>query len=134
MQYSSFSNIKNQAGWTFWSIFFVLSVILFFAYVGMQLVPVYTTNSGVINAMERSLDNQDLAKMTRRTVIRKVDSQLFLDENHLLLNYKTDLKVRRSRREFIVETHYKREIPLFFNLSLVASFDNIVKRPLDSGY
>jgi hypothetical protein len=125
-----FQNIRYQQGWTFWSLLFVMSVILFFAYVGMQLVPIYSTNGNITNAMSLSLDDQDLTKLNRATVIRKINAQLYLDGTHQILNYKTDLKVRRSRKEFILETHYRREIPLFYNLSIIASFDNVESRPL----
>jgi len=107
-----------------------MSVILFFAYVGMQLVPVFAANENVRNAMVRSLDDADLSKVNRAYIIRKMDAQLYLDGSHKLLNYKTDLKVRRSRKQFVVETHYQREIPLFFNLYLVAKFDNVEEREL----
>jgi len=109
---------------------FVMLVILFSSYVGMQLVPVYNANQNVTNAMVRALEGQDLTRLNRATVIRKMNAQLYLDGSHKLLNYKQDLKVRRSRKEFILETHYRREIPLFYNLSIVATFDNVERRPL----
>ena len=130
VQVSSFNNIQRQGGWTFWSLMFVMLVILFCSYVGMQLVPVYNANQNVTNAMVRALEGQDLTRLNRATVIRKMNAQLYLDGSHKLLNYKQDLKVRRSRKEFILETHYRREIPLFYNLSIVATFDNVERRPL----
>ncbi len=130
---SRFSNIKHQDGWTFWSLMFVMSVILFFAYVGMQLVPIYAANENVKNAMMRSIEDEKLSKLNRAVIIRKMNAQLYLDGSHKLLNYKTDLKVKRSRKLFIIETHYRREIPLFFNLSLMATFDNIEERSLREG-
>lgn len=127
-------NIYRQGGWTFWSLLFVLLVILFFAYIGMQLVPVYAANQNVKNAMQISLKETDLRRVTRAQIIRKMDAQLYLDGSHKMLNYKTDLKVRRSQKQFIVETNYRREIPLFWNLSLVASFNNVEERSLtDTG-
>lgn len=127
---NNFKSFSKQSGWTFWSLLFVMGVILFFAYIGMRLVPVYATNENVKNAMRISLQNTDLRRATRAEIIRKMQQQLYLDGSHKLLNYKTQLKVRRSQRQFIVETHYTSEIPLFFNLSLVASFDNIEERDL----
>ena len=126
----NFKNTRRQAGWTFWSMLFVMGVILFFTYIGMQLVPVYIANSNVVNAMRRSMEEVDLTKVTRAQIIRKINAQLYLDCSHELLNYKTDLKVRRSRKSVTVETHYRREIPLFYNLSLVASFDNVEEKSL----
>lgn len=120
----------RQGGWTFWSLLFVMAVILFFSYVGMQLVPVYAVNENVKNAMRISIQNSDLRRVTRNELIRKMNAQLYLDGSHQLLNYKTDLKVKRSQSKFIMETNYRREIPLFLNLSLVASFSNVEERDL----
>ena len=130
---SNFKIIKQQDGWTFWSLMFVMSVIMFFTYIGMQLVPIFAANENVKNAMTRSLDGEKLLKLNRVTIIRKMQAQLYLDGSHKLLNYKTDLKVKRSRKLFIIETHYRREIPLFFNLSLMARFDNVEERNLRDG-
>lgn len=127
-----FVNIHNQRGWTFWSLLFVMLVVGFFSYVGMQLVPIYATNGNVVNAMRQSLEGVDLNRVNRATIIRKMNAQLYLDGSHQLLDYKKDLKVARSRRLFTVETTYRREIPLFYNLSLVASFHNVEERNLTS--
>ena len=123
-------NIKRQGSWTFWSLLFVLLVVLFFAYVGMQLVPIFSENENVKNAMQLAIDNVDPQKGTRQQVIRKLQDQLYLDGSHYLLDYKTDLKVSRSRKQFIIETHYRREIPLFFNVGVFANFDNVVEKNL----
>ncbi len=124
------SSFKRQAGWTFWSLLFTLSVLVFFAYVVIQLVPVYSANENIKNAMNQSVDDEDLLKVNRTTIVRNLDAQLYLDGSHKLLDYKTDLVVRRSRQVFAVETHYQREIPMFFNISLLLKFDNVVEREL----
>ncbi len=124
------TKIKSQSGWTFWSMLFVLGVLLFFSYVGFQLVPVYAANENVMNAMERSLDDADLRTINRSAIVRKMDAQLYLDGSHQLINYRNDLKVKRSRKVLILEAKYQREIPLFFNLSILAKFDNKIEREL----
>lgn len=129
-QLVNIKHINRQKGWTFWSLLFVMCVILFFAYVGMQLVPVYSANENVRNAMVRSIDDTDLRKVNRAYIIRKLDAQLYLDGSHELLDYKTDLKVKRSRKKLIVQTAYNREIPLFFNIFILVKFDNLEEREL----
>jgi len=124
-------NIKRQQGWTFWSLLFVLSLVLFFGYVGMQLVPVYSANDNVKNAMKRSLDDPNLVNATRSTIIRKIGAQLYLDGSHKLLNYKTDLNVRRSKKKFIIEINYEREVPLFYNLYILVKFNNVEETVLN---
>jgi len=97
----------------------------------MQLVPVYSANENVKNAMMRSLDDVDLRTITRSKVIRKIDDQLYLDGSHGLLDYKTDIKMSRNRNTFTLIADYAREIPLFFNLSVKAKFDTTIECDLD---
>jgi len=49
------SKINQQKGWTMWSLMFVLGVVGLFAYVGFQLVPVYSANSNIKNAMQLAI-------------------------------------------------------------------------------
>lgn len=124
-------NFGKQQGWTFWSLAFVLGVIVFFAFIGMQLVPVFSANENVRNAMARSLEDANLRTITRGKVLRKISDQLYLDGSHELLDYKKDIKMSRSRDSFTLIADYAREIPLFFNLSLKAKFDTTIECDLD---
>ena len=123
-------SIHQQRGWTFWSMMFVMSVVLLAAYIGMQLVPIYASNAAIVKAMEKSLEGENLRTINRSVVVRKMTDQLYLDGTHEILDFKSDMKVRRSRNQLVLETHYQREVPLFMNLSLLARFDNIVERKL----
>lgn len=98
----------------------------------MQLVPIYAENENVKNAMQLAIDDLDPNRATRQQVVRKLEAQLYLDGSHYLLDYKNELKVRRSRKQFIIEINYRQEIPLFFNLGVYADFDNKVDRDLNS--
>ena len=124
-------NFRKQQGWTMWSLAFTLGTIMFFAYVGMQLVPVYSANENVRKAMSNSVQNADLRTITRSKVIRKISDQLYLDGSHELLDYKTDIKMSRNRSTFTLIADYAREIPLFFNLSIKAKFDTTIECDLD---
>jgi len=53
-----------------------------------------------------------------------------LDGTHELLDYKKDLDVKRTQRELLVKVNYERRVELFYNLSLVATFENEVKKDL----
>ena len=127
---SAWQRPDRQQGWTFWSALFVASVVVFFAYIGMQLVPVYANNASVRNAMVQAMDESDLRRVTRSQIIRSLNQQLYLDETHRILDYKRDLKIGRSRSQFVMEINYQREIHLFHNMSLLVSFDNREERAL----
>lgn len=115
-------SIKAQAGWTFWSLAFTLSTLMFFAYVGMQLVPVYSANNNVQNAINLSVEGSDLRRVNRTEIIKRIRAQLYLDGAHEMLDFKDDLKVSRSRNRFVVEAIYERKIPLFANISVAVDF------------
>ena len=114
--------IKHQGGWTFWSLTFVLSVILFVTYIGMKLVPVYSVNNNIRNAMKQSVVGQDLRRVTRGALVAKMKSQLYLDGSHLVLDYKDELDISRGRDKLVIKVSYDRIIPLFFNVSLLLEF------------
>jgi len=118
-------NISKQTGWTFWSLAFTLAVVGFFGYVGMQLVPVYSGNQNIHNAMKKSVDGKDLRKVTRSRIIADMDKQLYLDGSHEMLNLKDKkvLIVKRVRNKLTLEAVYERKVPLFFNLSVAADFN-----------
>lgn len=118
----SLPNISRQAGWTFWSLAFTLGVLAFFAYVGMQLVPIYSTNSNIENAMERSLEEQNLKTVRRSDILLKISRQLLLDGSQRAVNLKKDLTMQRTRSLFILEVNYQRTVPLFANISVLVDF------------
>ena len=126
------SRFNAQSGWTFWSLLFVMGVMLFTAYVGMQLVPVYSSNENIKNAMENAIADKNLLRINRNSIVKGMKAQLFLDGNNKVINYATDVTVERSERQFIFTTSYEREVPLFFNLSLLVRFDNVIERDLSA--
>ncbi len=120
-------NIKRQGGWTFWSLAFTLSVLAFFGYVGMQLVPVYSLNGNIKNAMLRSVDGVNLAKVSRSEIINKMSRQLLMDSSQQALNYKNDLVIKRTRSLFTLQVSYERRIPIVANISIIAEFSPMVE-------
>ena len=126
----AFKNIDQQKGWTLWSLLFVAGVLILFTYIGFQLVPVYTSNESVKKAMQQALDNVSSSKVNRTAVIRTLDNQLNLDGILGIIDYKTDLEVKRTQRELFIRVNYQRSVDLFYNLSLVATFENEVKKDL----
>ena len=126
----AFKNIDQQKGWTLWSLLFVAGVLILFTYIGFQLVPVYTSNESVKKAMQLAMDNVSGSNVNRTAVIKTLDNQLNLDGILGIIDYKKDLEVKRTQRELFIRVNYQRSVDLFYNLSLVATFENEVKRDL----
>lgn len=124
---------RAQGGWTFWGLAFVLGVLGLFAYITMQLVPVYSANRNVQNAMQIALNNVDTRSVSRAKIIRSMQAQLHLDGNHKLIDYKKQMKVKRTKKDIVIDISYSQEVPLFYNLSLKAQFDNTAKRKVSGG-
>jgi len=125
-----FTSIGRQKGWTMWSLMFVGGVIVFFVYIGFQLVPVYSGNANVKNAMQAAIERVSPSSVSRNEVIKIMRAQLNLDGAKKSLNYKKDITVKRTKRQLIIATNYERRVELFYNLSLVATFNNEVTRDL----
>ena len=120
-------NFKSQGGWTIWSLIFVLGTIGFFAYVGMKLVPMYSENQNIVNAMERSVANADLRRVTRGSVIIAMEKQLYLDGADEIVDYKKAMTITRDTKSFKMVVDYERTVPLFANISILASFTPILE-------
>ena len=129
-QQKHISSYRRQSGWTMWSLMFTLGVITLFAYIGFQLVPFYSSNENVKSAMQLALDNVNKQQVSRSAVIKTMRNKLYLDGSHELLDFKKDLDIKRSQRELIINVEYERRVHLFFNISLVATFNNEVKAEL----
>jgi len=128
---NSFKAIGSQAGWTMWSMLFVMSVLFVAAYIVIQLVPIFSANENVKNAMRQSVEDKDLRKISRNQIIRGMQDQLYLDGSHELLDYKKDLNMARNRNKFLLEVKYEREVPLVANLVLIARFNPKVECELN---
>lgn len=122
-----FKQIKQQQGWTMWSILFVVTVVLFSAYVAMQLVPIYSTNTSVKNAMMASLDGKNISKLSRKGIIADMTKRLYIDGNHELIDYKNELSIKKEKGLVVMQINYDREVPLFGNLVLIARFNPAVE-------
>jgi hypothetical protein len=126
-------NIKHQAGWTMWSMIFTMFVVGFFAYITMQLVPVYSSNSNVKNAMKVSVRDADIRKVTRSRIVKGIKSQLYLDGGSSGINYKESLKITRDRNQLIITIDYERVVPLFADISILVNFRPSLKCSLNGG-
>lgn len=124
---------RAQGGWTFWGLAFVLGVLGLFAYIAMQLIPIYSANRNVQNAMQVALDNVDTRAVSRSKIIRSMEGQLYLDGAHNIIDYKKQLKVKRKGQNIILDVNYSQEVPLFYNLSLKAQFENTAQRKVTGG-
>ena len=120
---------QKQAGMTMWGIIFLLSMLVFFGYIIMQLVPVYSENSNVKNAMEVAFDNSgNVRTVSKSSYLKAVQRQLYLDGAHKSVDFKKDLNFKRDKKGVTASIAYERIVPLFHNINLMVDFDEAVTR------
>jgi len=126
---NSMKRIDKQEGWTMWGLIFSLMLVVFFGYIIMQLVPVYTENSNIKRAMDVALDNSGTAQsLSKSNYTRALRKQLYIDGNHNSIDYKDDIMFKRKSGVVKIDLDYERIVPLFFNISLKLDFRNTVSK------
>jgi hypothetical protein len=116
--------IRKQRGLTLIGFGIVLVLVLFFAYVGMRIVPMYLEYHAVVNAMELLQKDPGAAQLSPNSIRRRI-------LNTLWVSYATDnIKrehIKISRRDGVqVRIVYEVRKPLLANLDIVGRFDKTV--------
>ena len=118
------SSMRKQQGMTMWSLVLSLGIAVFFAYILLKLVPVYTENRSVKGAMSRAFEqDENIRSLNRNVYIKAVQRQLFLDEAHRGIKFDKLIKFNRDKNGFVATLKYAKVVPLFFNISLKVDFD-----------
>lgn len=114
---------KRQRGLTLIGFVIVLAVVGFFAYIGMQLFPVYGEYYSVVSAMKGVQSEPGVATMSPE----RIKDLLF---RRFYISYVESVKpenVRVSRKEgYTLTVKYEVRRPLIYNIDFVASFDKTV--------
>jgi hypothetical protein len=131
MNMRDLSGINRQKGNGLKGMIITLGVIVFAAYLMMNLLPVYTNHSSVMNAVNSGLDQSNLRTITRRALIQNMNQQLLMDGVYDLVDWDKALIVERTRQNVTVNLNYQRVVPLFNKISLLVSFDERFERTVD---
>lgn len=118
-------NVRKQKGLTLIGFVIVLAIVLFFAYAGMRLIPMYLEYHALVNAMEKLQDDPMSKSMPAYKIKQSIQMSLWasyasnnIKNEHIRISKKSDgVNVRVAyevRKEFIG------------NIDLVGSFDRTV--------
>jgi hypothetical protein len=117
--------IRKQNGLSIIGFLIVLSLIIFFAYIGMRITPVYLEYYAVVSAMNGVASERGSAQYTPFDLRRKTLDRLYL--SYAANNVKEEhIKVVR-RNGIQLRVAYEVRKPLIGNLDVVASFDRMVR-------
>lgn len=117
--------IRNDSGLTLIGFLIVLSVVLFFAYAGMRVVPMYLEYHALGNAMDLLVKDPNASKLTPSKIKSKI--QMSLWASYASNNIKPE-HMRISKKSGGVNVRVKYEIrkPFLGNIDIVGKFDRSV--------
>jgi hypothetical protein len=120
--------IRNDSGLTLIGFLIVLTVVLFFAYAGMRVVPMYLEYHALGNAMDSLADDPTASKLPPARIKDKIQRSLW--SSYASNNIKKE-HIRISKKSDGVNVRVKYEIrePFLGNIDIVGKFDrNVVLR------
>ena len=118
-------NIRKENGLTLIGFLIALCVVLFFAYAGMRIVPMYLEYHALGNALSK-LENDPAAKdMTPLNIKKSIENSLWA--SYASNNIKPE-HIRISKRSggVTVQVAYEIRKPFLGNIDIIGSFDKSV--------
>lgn len=117
--------IRKQKGLSIIGFLIVLAVVIFFAYCGMRIAPIYLEYYSVVSAMNGVAAERGSAQYTPFDIKRKMLDRLYV--SYATENVKEE-HIRIIRRNGIqLRVTYEVRKPLMGNLDVLASFDRMVR-------
>ena len=118
-------NIRKNNGLTLLGFLIVLAVVMFFAYAGMRLVPMYLEYNALLGAM-KTLQNDPAAKSLSPVQIKqKIEASLWV--SYSSDNIKREhMRVSKKSEGVTVRVAYEVRKPFLGNVDLIAKFEHSV--------
>ncbi len=120
--------MRKQTGITVMGFVFVLVVFSFAGFIGLKLLPVYMESFQIDKAITAVIESDGVEKQTKMDIVISVVKRMDIDGVTLFNDqtYKEFMKVKRDDGRVSLEVAYKKEVPLFANITLVADFQKYV--------
>jgi len=112
---------KNQRGVTGLGWLIILSLIAFFAFLGLKLFPIYMENFNIKSALTSLKNEQNISRASPRKIRNLLMRKL--DINDVKSVKSRDIKINKRNGILYVNIEYSVQQPLTGPLSLVAEFD-----------
>lgn len=115
-------NVRKEKGLTLLGFLIVLGVVLFFAYAGMRIVPMYLEYHALGNALAKLEDDPSAKNMPPQKIKQSIQTSLWA--SYASNNIKNE-HIHISKKSGGVNVRVKYEIrePFIGNISIVGSFD-----------
>jgi hypothetical protein len=118
---------KRASGITLIGFLVTMSVLGFFAYLGMRVIPMYIEYMGVVKAMEQVRSEPNSANMSppevRRSLMFKLDTQ-YVNADAMPAEA---IQVQRTKGGAqTLRVRYERRVPFIHNLEILGTFDKTI--------
>lgn len=114
--------IRKEKGLTLLGFLIVLGVVLFFAYAGMRIVPMYLEYHALGNALSKLEDDPAAKKMTPQKIKQSIQTSLWA--SYASNNIKNEhIHISKKSGGVNVRVAYEIREPFIGNISIVGSFD-----------
>ncbi len=117
-------NIKNQAGWTMWSLMFTLFVIGFVAWGMLKIVPLYIDNNTINSVLKPLSQDRSLADASYDEIVVLIRKRL--DINSIRSVKPEDIKFIEDDRFLQIRIDYEKRIKMVSNIDVILTFKNHV--------
>ena len=117
--------VRKQGGLTLIGFFIVLAISIFFAYLGMRIVPIYMEYWSVVNAMDGVAKERGSANYTPDLIRTKVMDRLYISYSSNNVERKHMKITRRAGVQLRIA--YEVRKPVLGNLDVIAKFDRTVR-------
>ena len=116
--------IRKQNGLTLIGFAMVLSLVVFFAYIGMKIGPMYLEYQAVVSALDTLKADPEAAKLSPWAIRERVMNSLYVSYSTETITH-NHIKITRSRG-VKVRVAYEVRKPLLGNLDVVGKCDTAV--------
>ena len=118
-------NIRKENGLTLIGFLIVLCVVLFFAYAGMRVVPMYLEYHALRNALTKLEDDPASKSLTPQKIKQSIQNSLWASyaSNNITND---DIRISKKSVGVTVQVAYEVRKPFIGNIDIIGSFDRSV--------
>ena len=113
--------LKKQQGMTFIGAIFVIAAIVFFAMLGLKLVPAYLEFMNIKNAVKKLSNEASFNSMSKKELSNAFNRSAQIDDFKSVTG--ADLQVAKTDGGNVVSVQYQKMIPVFANASVLLDFN-----------
>ncbi len=116
--------MKNQMGWTIWTLLLAAAALVSLALLAMKLTPHYLDNYKLEAALVYVTSDARTANLTRRQIINNMKDKLYIDYGDQLIDLDESLVIEKRKGSMNLSLEYEVVVPLVANISALLDFKN----------